>query len=89
MASKIVNSYFRSNKFIGSKDRKFISKSFWNILRNRYKIKWHLENLNLKNINSYQVILELFFLNEDYKNNIIKIKNLLILSSQTNQDLVA
>ena len=86
VASKIVNSYFRSNKFIGSKDRKFISKSFWNILRNRYKIKWHLENLNLKNINSYQVILELFFLNEDYKNNIIKIKNLLILSSQTNQD---
>ena len=86
VASKIVNSYFRSNKFIGSKDRKFISKSFWNILRNRYKIKWHLQNLNLKNINSYQVILELFFLNEDYKNNIIKIKNLLILSSQTNQD---
>jgi len=86
VASKIVNSYFRSNKFIGSKDRKFISKSFWNILRNRYKIKWHLENLNLKNINSYQVILELFFLNEDYKNNIIKINNLLILSSQTNQD---
>ena len=43
VASKIVNSYFRSNKFIGSKDRKFISKSFWNILRNRYKIKWHLE----------------------------------------------
>ena len=86
VASKIVNSYFRSNKFIGSKDRKFISKSFWNILRNRYKIKWHLENLNLKNVNSYQVILELFFLNEDYKNNIIKIKNLLILSSQTNQD---
>ena len=38
VASKIVNSYFRSNKFIGSKDRKFISKSFWNILRNRWKI---------------------------------------------------
>ena len=48
VASKIVNNYFRSNKFIGSKDRKFISKSFWNILRNRYKIKWHLQNLNLK-----------------------------------------
>ena len=60
VASKIVNSYFRSNKFIGSKDRKFISKSFWNVLRNRFKIKWHLENLNLKNINSYEVILELF-----------------------------
>ena len=86
VASKIVNSFFRSKKFIGSKDRKFISKSFWNILRNRYKIKWHLENLNLKNINPYEVILELFFLNEDYKNNFIKIKNLLILLSQTNQN---
>ena len=86
VASKIVNSYFRSNKFMGSKDRKFISKSFWNILRNRYKIKWHIENLNFKNINANEVILELFFINEDYKNNTIKIKNLLILSSQTNQD---
>ena len=86
VASKIVNSFFRSKKFIGSKDRKFISKSFWNILRNRYKIKWHLEHLNLKNINPYEVILELFFLNEDYKNNFIKIKNLLILLSQTNQN---
>ena len=85
VASKIVNSYFRSNKFIGSKDRKFISKSFWNILRNRYKIKWHIENLNLKNTNFYEVILELFFLNEDYRNNIIKIKNLINLTSQTNQ----
>ena len=27
-ASKIVNSFFRSNKFIGSKDRKFISNIF-------------------------------------------------------------
>ena len=86
VASKIVNSYFRSNKFIGSKDRKFISNSFWNILRNRYKIKWHLENLNFKNISSYEVILELYFLNEDYKNNIIKIKNLLFLASQTNHN---
>ena len=85
VASKIVNSYFRSNKFIGSKDRKFISKSFWNILRNRYKIKWHIENLNLKNTNFYEVILELFFLNEDYRNNIIKIKNLISLMSRTNQ----
>jgi len=85
-ASKIVNSFFRSNKFIGSKDRKFISNIFWNIIRHQYKIKWHIKNLGLRPLNTNQLILELFFLNDNYKNNIIKIKNLLILMSQDHKD---
>jgi len=60
-ASKIVNSFFRSNKFIGSKDRKFISNSFWNIIRHRYKIKWHIKSLELRPLNTNELILELFF----------------------------
>jgi 16S rRNA (cytosine967-C5)-methyltransferase len=85
-ASKIVNSFFRSNKLIGSKDRKFISNSFWNIIRHRNKIKWHIEYLGLRSSNTKELTLELFFLNDNYKNNIIKIKNLLILISQDYED---
>ena len=48
IASKLVQNYFRSNKKIGSKDRKFISNCFWNIIKHHNKIHWHLKNLNLK-----------------------------------------
>ena len=38
IASNLVQNFFRSRKYMGSKDRKFISSSFWNILRHRSKI---------------------------------------------------
>ena len=47
IASKLLQSYFRSKKYIGSKDRRFISQSFWNILRHRFKIHWHLDYLKV------------------------------------------
>ena len=74
IASKLVQNYFRSNKNIGSKDRKFISNSFWNIIKHRNKINWHLNNHNVEVTFERQIILELFFLNIDYKNNLPKIK---------------
>ena len=79
IASKLLQSYFRSNKYIGSKDRRFISESFWNILRHRHKIDWHLENLDLKVTYEKEIMLELFFLNKDYCNNLPKINKLFIL----------
>ncbi len=79
IARKLLQSYFRSKKYIGSKDRKFISNSFWNILRHRYKIHWHLDYLNLEVTFEKEMILELFFLNKDYCNNISKIRQLFIL----------
>ena len=79
IASKVLQSYFRSKKYIGSKDRRFISESFWNILRHRYKIHWHLDYLNLEITFEKEIMLELFFLNQDYCNNISKIKQLFIL----------
>ena len=74
IASKLIQNYFRSNKNIGSKDRKFISNCFWNIIKHRNKINWHLTNHNLKVTFERQIILELFFLNVDYKNDLAKIK---------------
>ena len=79
IARKLLQSYFRSKKYIGSKDRKFISNSFWNILRHRYKIHWHLDYLNLEVSFEKEMMLELFFLNKDYCNNSSKIRQLFIL----------
>ena len=79
IARKLLQSYFRSKKYIGSKDRKFISNSFWNILRHRYKIHWHLDYLNLEVTFEKEMMLELFFLNKDYCNNSFKIRQLFIL----------
>ena len=61
IASKLIQNYFRSNKKIGSKDRKFISNCFWNIIKHHNKINWHLKKHNLKVTFERQIILELFF----------------------------
>ena len=79
VVSKIVQNYFRSRKYMGAQDRKFISDIVWNIMRHRNKFKWHLNNINAEIIHENEVILELYFLDEKYKNNITKIKNLFII----------
>ena len=86
IASKLIQNYFRSNKNIGSKDRKFISNCFWNIIKHRNKINWHLKNHNLKVTFERQIILELFFLNVDYKNDLQKIKNFFSLNNKLNKN---
>ncbi len=86
IASKLIQNYFRSNKNIGSKDRKFISNCFWNIIKHRNKINWHLKNHNLKVTFERQVILELFFLNFDYKNNLPKIKTFFLFNNKLNKN---
>ena len=86
IASKLIQNYFRSNKNIGSKDRKFISNCFWNIIKHRNKINWHLTNHNLKVTFERQIILELFFLNVDYKNDLQKIKKFFFLNNKLNKN---
>ena len=81
VASKLIKNYFRSNKNIGSKDRKFISNCFWNIIKHRNKINWHLKNHNLKVNFERQIILELFFLNIDYKNDLPNIEKLFFVNN--------
>ena len=86
IASKLIQNYFRSNKNIGSKDRKFISNCFWNIIKHRNKINWHLKNHNIKVNFERQIILELFFLNVDYKNDLQKIKKFFFLNNKLNNN---
>ncbi len=86
IASKLIQNYFRFNKNIGSKDRKFISNCFWNIIKHRNKINWHLKKHNLKVNFERQIILELFFLNIDYKNDLQKIKNFFSFNNKLNKN---
>ncbi len=92
IASNLVHSFFRSRKYMGSKDRKFVSNSFWNVLRHRSKIDWHLTYLNLEITIERELILELFFLNAEFKNNLSEIVKLFVLKYRdfkkiTNEDL--
>ena len=92
VASTLVQKFFRSRKYMGSKDRKFISNSFWNILRHRSKIDWHLTCLDIEISNERELLLELFFLNSHYQNNLLEIKKLFVLKYKdfkniTNEDL--
>lgn len=43
-ADKILNDYTRSRKYIGSKDRRFISDIVWNIIRNRMKFSFNAQS---------------------------------------------
>ena len=86
IASRLIQNYFRSNKNIGSKDRKFISNCFWNIIKHRNKINWHLKNHNIQVNFERQIILELFFLNVDYKNDLQKIKKIFFLNNKLNKN---
>ena len=39
-ADNIINDYMRARKYIGSKDRRFIVETVWNIIRNRMKLSF-------------------------------------------------
>lgn len=43
-ADGIINDYLRARKYIGSKDRRFISESVWNIIRNRMKLEFEAQS---------------------------------------------
>ena len=49
-ADNIINEYMRSHKFIGSKDRRFISEEVWNIIRNRHKLEFDTNSTDARKI---------------------------------------
>ena len=72
IASNLVQNFFRSRKDMGSKDRKFVSNSFWNILRHRSKIDWHLTSLGIEITNEKKILLEL----KDKKESVVLIRGI-------------
>jgi len=59
-ADNIINSYMRERKYIGSKDRRFITDIVWSLLRNRRKLEFDAQSTSPRRILLY------FLRNEDF-----------------------
>ena len=49
-ADNILNAYFRERRFIGSKDRKFISSEVWNIIRHRRRLEFEAQSRDVRKL---------------------------------------
>lgn len=49
-ADGIIDDYFKSRKYIGSKDRRFISETVWHIIRNRMKLEFEAQSKEYRKI---------------------------------------
>lgn len=58
-ADNIINSYMREHKYIGSKDRRFISETVWKIIRNRRRLEFDSQSSDPRRMLLY------FLRNED------------------------
>ena len=47
-ADSIASSYFRKNRYIGSKDRKFIQERLYRIMRHYHRLSWHIKEANAR-----------------------------------------
>lgn len=54
-ADKIINDYLRARKYIGSKDRRFITDWVWQIIRNRMKLSFDAKSGDVRRILLYAV----------------------------------
>ena len=52
-ADKIINDYLRQKKYIGSKDRRFITDMVWHIIRNRKKLEFDARSNSARRILLY------------------------------------
>ena len=59
-ADNIINAYLRERKYIGSKDRRFITQTVWNIVRHRRRLEFDAESADPRRILLY------FLRNEDF-----------------------
>lgn len=49
-ADNIINSYFRERRYIGSKDRRFISEETWDIIRHRRRLEFESQSSDIRKI---------------------------------------
>lgn len=59
-ADNIINAYMRERKYIGSKDRRFITECVWTIIRNRRKLEFDAQSDNPRRILLYYLRYEDF-----------------------------
>ena len=49
-ADNILNSYFRERRYIGSKDRRFISENVWDIIRHRRRLEFEAQSTSIRKL---------------------------------------
>lgn len=49
-ADGIINEYLRAHKYIGSKDRRFITETVWQIIRNRRKLEFDCQSIEPRQV---------------------------------------
>ncbi len=49
-ADSIISNYFRTRRYIGSKDRKFIQERIYRIMRHYHRLCWHLKQIDGRNL---------------------------------------
>lgn len=59
-ADNLINAYLRERKYIGSKDRRFITQTVWNIVRHRRRLEFDAQSADPRRILLY------FLRNEDF-----------------------
>ncbi len=59
-ADRIIDLFFRERKYLGSNDRRFISETFYGMLRHKKRIEWSLTSIDDKRTNLFACIAYLF-----------------------------
>lgn len=49
-ADNLINNYMRQRKYIGSKDRRFIVDTVWQVIRNRMKLEFDIKSANPRDV---------------------------------------
>ena len=57
-ADNILNSYFRERRYIGSKDRRFISENVWDIIRHRRRLEFEAQSTSIRRNGGYEKVGE-------------------------------
>lgn len=64
-ADVVINDYMRQRKYIGSKDRRFINDTVWNLIRNKMKLEFDAKSafFDENNVDHWRRILMLYIKN--------------------------
>jgi len=66
-ADHLIDIFFRSRKYLGSRDRRFIAETLYGMLRHKKRIEWILSSSDKKNLILYSCIAYLLLENKETK----------------------
>ncbi|MDD8018917.1 MAG: hypothetical protein PHP42_11130, partial [Bacteroidota bacterium] len=70
-ADHLIDLFFRSRKYLGSSDRRFIAETLYGMLRHKKRIEWIIESADKKSISLYTCIVYLLLEKQETKESLI------------------